>query len=109
MTVRPTVGPKQQLPHLHPNGKAYEVILERPRILQAMALILLVVSFVGLVYLAVEADKTKRMLQVLGFFGTLWAVRNILLTGVTVFPIGIDYLILGLFLLAAMMLMFRFT
>lgn len=87
---------------------AWSVTLSRPSILRVVSFVLLLVSLLAFFYLAIERDESKRLVYVLGFFGTLWAVRSVLLTGVTVFPVAVDYIVLLLYISAVFMVMSRY-
>ena len=80
------------------------IVLERPRLLRLITILLALVTFIFLVFLAFQRDVTALMWQSLGFFATVWAARNILLTNVTVFPVVVDYVSIYVYFLAALIL-----
>jgi hypothetical protein len=72
--------------------------LKRKVFLRAVSGLFLLISAVFLVYLLRLSNPNELMTKSLGFFGTLWGLRALLVPATAkVFPTSVDYAILGLF------------
>jgi hypothetical protein len=87
----------------------FEILLERPRILQVMVLALGCIALISLWFLAAQRNISHLWRQSLAFFVTVWGVRDILLKDVVVFPTVLDYTSLGLYLVAASIILVKWA
>ncbi len=85
----------------------YQIILERPMLLMAMTWIFGGLAALFLVYLVVQRDIGSVTWQGLGFFGTVWGIRSMLVTSAPLFPVVVDFVALGVYVVVALILIFK--
>jgi len=88
---------------------SYVLTLKRRFFVRMVSLIFLGVSVVFLIYLGVAGDPKDLVPKSLGFFGTLWALRALIVpSAVTIFPTAVDFSILIIFCVLFLVVWRRF-
>jgi len=78
----------------------YTLTLSRKFFVRMVCVIFLVFSLIFLIYLVTAGDVKDLLPKSLGFFATLWGLRNLIVpSSITVFPTIVDYCILTIFCL----------
>ena len=82
--------------------------LERRPFVQHLSIILAVMALIFFGFLWFIGDPKDLFAKSLGFYGTLWALRSLIVPdSVTTFPTAVDYAVLTLFALAFAVVLYR--
>jgi hypothetical protein len=77
---------------------SYLLTFKRRVFVRTVSVLFLILSLVFLAYLAIAGDPTDLLPKSLGFFGTLWGLRALIVpSAVTIFPTAVDFSILAIF------------
>jgi hypothetical protein len=80
------------------NGHTLSLVLARRPFIKHLALVLAIMSAIFFILLTLVGEPKDLFAKSLGFYGTLWALRTLLVpNSVTAFPTYVDYFVLTLF------------
>jgi hypothetical protein len=86
---------------------AYSITLKRHSFVRAMAIIILLVALLYLLYNVAKEETSKVPANSLGFIAALWGIRQIIIGSVKLFPTIVDYTILALYLVVALIVLYK--
>ncbi len=91
------------------DGDPAVVVLERPLAIRVVAVVVAVLAVIWLIYLAILAETNTFTGGIISFFVGVWGLRATLMSGVSIFPALIDYVVLAFSVVAVGIMLARWS